>query len=175
MPRTRRNDDWGFPRWRAYGGGAAAQTVRICDRQGCDQPGDCPAPKAPNRPERWWFCAAHAAEYNRGWDYFAGLTPEEAARRAEEDARETSFASAGHWQWGGPGDGSRSRAEMDALAVLGCDPDADMATIKAAWRQASKESHPDVAGKDGADRFRAVQAAFKVLSDSDAAREAAQR
>lgn len=170
MTRSRRNDDWGFPRWRAYGSGSAAQAVRLCDREGCERPGDCPAPKAPNQPDRWWFCAEHAAEYNRGWDYFSGLTPEEAAAREAEDNRETRYTRADHWRWGGPGDGSRSRAEMDALAVLGCDPDADMIVVKAAWRQASKETHPDVAGKEGEARFRAVQAAYKILADADAAR-----
>ena len=46
---------------------------------GCDQPGDRPAPKSPNSPERWYFCEAHAAEYNRNWNYFEGLSAEEAA------------------------------------------------------------------------------------------------
>ncbi len=175
MARSRRTDDWGFPRWRPYGsGGSAAATVRLCDRFGCGRPGDRPAPKAPNRPERWYFCEAHAAEYNANWDYFAGLSPEEAAARAAEESAETKFSQSAHWQWGGPGDGSRTRAEMDALAVLGCDPDADMVVIKAAWRQAAKESHPDIAGGGdvAATRFRAVQAAWEVLVAADAARTA---
>jgi hypothetical protein len=175
MSRSRRNDDWGFPRWRPYGSGAAAATQRMCDRHGCDKPGDRPAPKAPNRPERWYFCEAHAAEYNAGWDYFAGLSPEEAAAREASEQAETTYSKASHWQWGGPGDGTRSRAELDALAVLGCDPDADMGVIKTAWRNAAKASHPDVAGADpvAAQRFRAVQAAWEVLVAADAARTAA--
>ena len=43
--------DWGFPRWRGYGSAREAAKVRLCDRHGCDAPGDCPAPKAPNSPE----------------------------------------------------------------------------------------------------------------------------
>lgn len=170
-----RQDDWGFPRWRPYGSGAAATALRPCDRYGCEGVGDRPAPKAPNRPERWYFCERHAAEYNANWDYFAGLSAEEAASRAAGERAETAYAQAAHWQWGGPGDGSRSRAELDALAVLGCDPSADMTVVKAAWRAAAKASHPDVAGNDAAaaDRFRAVQAAWQVLSDADEARTAA--
>jgi len=61
MSRAKRSDDWGFPRWRAYGQGREAQKVRLCDRHGCDAPGQCPAPKSPNSPERWYFCEAHAA------------------------------------------------------------------------------------------------------------------
>ena len=83
MARQTRSDDWGFPRWRPYGSkGRAATRVRLCDREGCNQPGDRPAPKAPNSRERWMFCEAHAAEYNKNWNYFAGLTAEEAAKRA---------------------------------------------------------------------------------------------
>ncbi len=174
MARSRRTDDWGFPRWRPYGSGNAAVEVRLCDRHGCSNAGDRPAPKAPNRPERWYFCEAHAAEYNANWDYFAGLTPEQAAERAKSEDAQREYKRAAPGEWGGPGDGSRSRAELDALAVLGCDSDADMLTIKAAWRVAAKESHPDVAGGDAtkADRFRAVQAAWEILSIADAARTA---
>ena len=177
MARSRRVDDWGFPRWRPYGSGSAAVEVRLCDRHGCSNAGDRPAPKAPNRPERWYFCAAHAAEYNANWDYFAGLSAEEATAREADEAAQTKYAHASHWQWGGAGDGSRSRAELDALAVLGCESDADMVVIKVAWRNAAKASHPDVAGTapEAAARFRAVQAAWQVLSDADTARGAGVR
>ena len=70
--------DWGFPRWRGYGSAREAAKVRLCDRHGCDEPGNCPAPKAPNSPERWYFCQRHAAEYNARWDYFEGLEKAEA-------------------------------------------------------------------------------------------------
>ena len=80
MAKQKRSDDWGFPRWRSYGDkGRGAARLRLCDREGCSEIGDRPAPKAPNSRERWLFCEAHAAEYNRNWNYFAGLTPEEAA------------------------------------------------------------------------------------------------
>ena len=53
--------------------------MRLCDRHGCNDPGNCPAPKSPNSPDRWYFCQKHAAEYNAGWDYFAGLDAEDEA------------------------------------------------------------------------------------------------
>ena len=172
MARMRRTDDWGFPRWRDYGSSQAAVQVRLCDRHGCGQPGDCPAPKAPNRPERWYFCAAHAAEYNQDWDYFRGLSPEEAETRAKDEAGQRRYSRAAHWEWGGAGDGSRSRAEVDALAVLGLTPDAEHTAAKVAWRAAAKASHPDIAGTDAASasRFRAVQAAWEVLERAESAR-----
>ncbi|MBB5706528.1 hypothetical protein FHR21_001880 [Sphingopyxis panaciterrulae] len=170
MSRAKRSDDWGFPRWRAYGQGREAQQVRLCDRHGCSEPGNCPAPKSPNSPERWYFCETHAAEYNRGWDYFAGLSAEEAADRAAEEARGArSYARAQHYGWGGAGDGSRSADEMRALEVLDLEPDADFEAAKKAWRGLAKECHPDVKPGDAeaAKRFAAGQAAFEVLKQAE--------
>src|SRR3546814_16660013 len=89
------------------GSSRETQKMRLCDRHGCTNPGNCPAPKSPNSPERWYFCEAHAAEYNRGWDYFEGLSTDDAAERAADEARgANSYAPAQHYAWGGTGAGS---------------------------------------------------------------------
>ena len=176
MAKASRSNDWGFPRWRSYGTARDAEPVRICDRHGCDAPGDRPAPKSPNSPERWWFCEAHAAEYNRHWNYFEGLTAEDAAAREAAERRGAhAFASASHYGWGGPGDGSRSRDEMRALDVLELEADADFTAIRAAWRRLAKANHPDVKPGDSeaAIRFQAVQAAYDVLRVAEERRTAA--
>ena len=175
MARASRSNDWGFPRWRGYGSERGAAKVRLCDRQGCDLPGDRPAPKSPNSPERWYFCEAHAAEYNRNWDYFAGLSAEEAAaREADERQSASGFAESSHYRWGGPGDGTRTRDEMRALEVLELDTDADFDAAKAAWRRLAKANHPDVNPGDAeaAERFRAIQAAFDLLRRVEERRQA---
>ena len=171
MRRQKRSDDWGFPRWRPYGAkGREAVRVRLCDREGCEEPGDRPAPKAPNSPERWMFCQAHAAEYNRNWDYFAGLDAEEAAARAaEEQSGASAFRQSAHYSWGGPGDGSRSRDEMRALDVLGLTSDAEHKDVRTAYRRLAKEHHPDLkqGDKDAEQRFREIQAAYDVLKKAE--------
>lgn len=171
MAKQKRTDDWGFPRWRPYGAkGSAAARVRLCDREGCNQAGDRPAPKAPNSSERWYFCEPHAAEYNKNWNYFAGLDPEEAARRAADEERgNNGYRHSAHWQWGGPGDGTRSRDEMRALETLEVETDADLATIKAAHRRLVKETHPDAnpGDEEAAKRFKQVQAAYDVLRKAE--------
>jgi hypothetical protein len=171
MARTpTRSTDWGFPRWRGYGADFEAVTVRLCDRHGCNERGDCPAPKSPNSPERWYFCMTHAAEYNRGWNYFEGLDAEEAARREASETRDASgFSTASHYAWGGPGDGTRSRDEMRALEVLELDSDADFDAVRAAWRRMAKSNHPDVRPNDAeaAKRFQAIQAAYDVLKAAE--------
>ena len=170
MPSSRRSIDWGFPRWRGYAGAREATQVRLCDRHGCEEPGDCPAPKSPNSPERWMFCQRHAAEYNAGWDYFEGLSKEEAAARESAETRDNSgYREAAHYGWGGPGDGSRSRDEMRALDLLGLEADADFEAVKRAWRSKAKEVHPDVKPGDAeaAKAFQAVQLAYEVLRQAE--------
>lgn len=175
MARSTRSNDWGFPRWRGYGSERGAAKVRLCDREGCDLPGDCPAPKSPNSRERWYFCAEHAGEYNRNWNYFEGLTAEEAAAREAGERRDASgYADSRYYGWGGAGDGSRSRDEMRALSVLELESDATFDEVKAAWRRLAKANHPDARPGDAgaAERFRAVQAAWDVLRQAEERRAA---
>ena len=175
MARTSsRSNDWGFPRWRGYEEGREAVTVRLCDRHGCEEPGNCPAPKSPNNPDRWYFCATHAGEYNRGYNYFEGLSAEEAAEREASERRTADgYTNAKHYAWGGPGDGTRSRDEMRALDMLGLESDAGFDEVKAAWRRLAKENHPDVkpGDADAAIKFQAVQAAYEVLKAGEEQRE----
>jgi hypothetical protein len=174
MTKAGRSMDWGFPRWRGYGSSREAAKVRLCDRHNCDEPGNCPAPKAPNSPDRWYFCQRHAAEYNSKWDYFEGLEKAEAEARAGAEQRTNAgYASASHYGWAGSGDGSRSADEMRALEVLGLEPDADMEAVKKAWRAKARAFHPDVNPNDAeaAKAFQASQVAYEVLRQADERRE----
>jgi hypothetical protein len=170
MSRSTRNLDWGFPRWRAYGSSREAVKMRLCDRHGCTEPGVCPAPKSPNSPERWMFCQDHAAEYNRGWDYFEGLSAEEAAEREAQERREAAgFTTSKHQTWADRGDEGRSGDEMRALDLFDLPPDASMDDVKKAWRALAKDTHPDVKPGDAeaARKFQAGQAAYEVLRQAD--------
>jgi curved DNA-binding protein CbpA len=56
----------------------------------------------------------------------------------------------------------------DHYAVLGVEPTASAAEIKAAFRRAAKEAHPDRSdSEDAAARFRRVNEAYRVLSDPE--------
>lgn len=163
MARRPRTQDWGFPRWRPYGAGQEAVRQRECDRHGCTEPGLHPAPKAPNRPERWYFCAPHAAEYNSRWDYFAGLDETAAAEHAESMGHERAYARSKHWGWAE--DGLRPKAERDALAALELAEEATEAEVKQAYWRLAKLHHPDAnpGDENARARFEAVQAAYEVL------------
>jgi DnaJ domain len=174
MSRVRRSDNWGFPRWGGYGGARDAVTVRLCDRSGCAERGECPAPKSPNNPDRWMFCQRHAAEYNQGWDYFEGLSAEEAAEReTSETTANAGYKEAAHYGWGGSGDGTRSRDEVRALDLLELTPDCDFDAIKKAYRAKAKLVHPDLrpGDADAAKAFQALQLAYEVLRQAEERRE----
>ncbi len=146
----------------------------MCDRVGCNEAGNCPAPKSPNSKERWFFCQVHAAEYNSGWDYFAGLTAEEAAEREQSETRTSAgYRESAYYGWAGSGDGSRSRDEMRALDLLGLDPDAEFDAVRKAWRTKAKEVHPDVrpGDADAAKAFQALQLAYEVLRAAEDRRQ----
>ena len=174
MNRVGRSKDWGFPRWRGYEGARDTVNVRMCDRSGCDEAGNCPAPKSPNSPDRWYFCQTHAAEYNSGWDYFEGLTKEETAEREHaEQQTHSGYTESAFYGWAESGDGTRSRDELRALELLELTPDVDFETIKKAWRAKAKLVHPDVrpGDADAAKAFQALQLAYDVLRTAEDRRE----
>ncbi len=146
----------------------------MCDRVGCNEAGNCPAPKSPNSKERWYFCQAHAAEYNSGWDYFAGLTAEEAAEREQAETQTSAgYRESAYYGWAGSGDGTRSRDEMRALDLLGLDADVEFDAVRKAWRTKAKEVHPDVrpGDADAAKAFQALQLAYEVLRAAEERRQ----
>ena len=174
MSRARGRNDWGFPRWRGYESGREAAQIRLCDKVRCTEAGTCTAPKSPNSPERWYFCQAHAAEYNAGWDYFAGLTAEEAAERTRaEEQTSSGYRESAYYGWAGSGDGTRSRDELRALEVLELTPDADFDAVRKAWRTMAKLVHPDVrpGDADAAKAFQALQLAYEVLRAAEERRQ----
>jgi hypothetical protein len=59
---------------------------RPCDHPGCRRPGTARAPKGRDLlHEHYWFCQPHAAEYNRNWNFFAGMPESEVRRRQQEE------------------------------------------------------------------------------------------
>jgi hypothetical protein len=83
---------------------------RTCDHPDCRRPATARAPKSrEHMDEFYWFCAPHAAEYNKGWNYFEGMT----------DAQQEQFradAHVGHrptWQF----KASRMSREAAAFAA----------------------------------------------------------
>ena len=60
--------------------------TRCCNWPGCNGGGLHRAPKFPNQLSNYhWFCLGHAREYNKGWNYYAGMTDAEVEADVRED------------------------------------------------------------------------------------------
>ncbi len=152
---------------------------RPCDHPGCRLAGVARAPKARDMlDEHYWFCQAHAAEYNRSWSFFAGLSDEQVRARQTDD-----LMSGGRPTWSfKAGRGSREAAaaasrgffrdavgifgrgqekaeqaawerglgklERNALADLDLDATADGPQIRRRYTELLKRCHPDANGGD---------------------------
>jgi len=59
---------------------------RPCDHPGCTAGGEFRAPKSRDHlSEYYWFCLDHVREYNRAWNYYAGLSDDQVERLVRED------------------------------------------------------------------------------------------
>lgn len=102
-----------------------------CEWPGCVRAGDARAPKSRDLPGQFYnFCKAHAGEYNKNWDFFAGMTPGETKRWHEEALtghRPTwnMRASAGAREFAGRAARNGPGAFVDPFTVFGAGrPDA---------------------------------------------------
>ncbi|MDP3174339.1 DnaJ domain-containing protein [Phenylobacterium sp.] len=59
---------------------------RACDHPGCRVAATARAPKSRDMlNEHYWFCQPHAAEYNRSWNFFQGMSEGEIRARQENE------------------------------------------------------------------------------------------
>jgi hypothetical protein len=59
---------------------------RACDHPGCRAVASARAPKSRDMlNEFYWFCQPHAGEYNRGWNFYAGMSEGEIRRRQADE------------------------------------------------------------------------------------------
>ncbi|MBY6090193.1 DnaJ domain-containing protein [Pseudooceanicola sp. 502str34] len=66
--------------------GASETSTRVCEHEGCEEPGVYRAPKAPDvLDEYYWFCKEHIREYNLKWNFFDGTTEAEMNAQMSKD------------------------------------------------------------------------------------------
>src|SRR5271154_411944 len=64
----------------------AALHQRVCEAPGCREHGLYRAPFARDKLDQYrWFCLEHIREYNKKWDYFAGLDATEIEKHIRAD------------------------------------------------------------------------------------------
>ncbi len=164
-----------------------------CAHPGCPNPAEFRAPKS-NRVAGstggWqWLCLDHVREFNAGYNFFDGLSPEDIAaaqsplagwERAAHDPtvrfndRTGVFAG----RYGGDAFAGRraksghvlSDPDMAALTKLGLTVDASPADIRRAYKRLVRQYHPDANGGDRAHegKLQAVVQAYTHLKSAPA-------
>lgn len=178
--------------------GRVSGSDRRCERPGCPEAGEFRAPGR-RRPgfdgpgDYRWFCLEHVREFNAGYDWFAGMTPEEILKAQSPVSgweRETRAFSptagidqAPRWaDFKDPLDAISQRArarqpaqradgravtpdERRALDVLGLPLDADRKALRERYLQLVRQYHPDRNGGDRSheQRLQGVIDAYQLL------------
>lgn len=164
---------------RSPSSGASAGTVeRCCEHPGCPEPGLHRAPKSRQRLDEYlWFCLEHVRDYNRAWNYYAGMDETEVEAHIRNDTVwQRPTWPLGSWQsfrdrhndtrvrfsdpFGFFRDDSKAAegsaegrhnlppAERQALTVLDLTPPVTRAEIKVRYKGLVKQLHPDANGGD---------------------------
>ncbi|HEY7901445.1 MAG TPA: J domain-containing protein [Caulobacteraceae bacterium] len=173
---------------------AAVGGERGCDHPSCRAQATAKAPKSRDMlGEHYWFCQAHAAEYNRTWNFFAGMSETEVRSRIVDDlatggrptwpfkpSRGNREAQGGRGRFGDPfgffggafrareqaaADRGLGRIERQALHDLDLEFDADRKAIRRRYTELVKLCHPDANGGDRSaeHKLERVIRAYKAL------------
>lgn len=170
--------------------------VRPCTYDECNEAGEYRAPRSPDHLDSYiWFCLDHIRQYNKAWNFYAGMNEEE----IEDQIRRDTVWQRPTWPMGNRGAGDeqadprnwrdvfemfeeararrgRNRPPVDhspteedrALATLDLDSEATLATVKARYKELVKRFHPDANGGDKSteDRLKRVNEAYSVLKNT---------
>lgn len=178
--------------------GRVGTSHRSCDWPGCPEAGEFRAPgeRAPgfDGPGNYrWFCLDHVREFNAGYDWFQGMSPEEIFRAQspihgwERETRAFSptagIDAAPRWaDFADPLEAISARVrvrkpaaradgrpvtpeERKALDLLGLALDATRHDLRSRYSQLVRKYHPDRNGGDRSyeTRLQAVVEAYQLL------------
>ncbi len=114
---------------------------KICEAEDCKEPGDCRTAKSPREPRSYmWFCAAHAREHNKQWNYFEGMSADQA--KAARDSN--IYGGRPTWGWAkneraAAAASTRGPADMvDSFGVLGETAKARIDDKQGTWREGKR-------------------------------------
>lgn len=165
---------------------------RVCEAPGCKLQGEYRAPRARDRLDEYrWFCLDHVRDYNKKWDYFAGLDSDqiEAHIRADTTWRRPVWPlgarrngnpygqikdplgladDAGLGEKPPPKyDGSEqlTPAERNALDVLELSWPLTRKVVKSRYKELVKLHHPDANGgaREAEEKLKEINAAYSTL------------
>jgi DnaJ-like protein len=180
---------------RRYAAQESAPRASGCAVAGCVGEALYRAPKSRDLNDYHVFCLDHVRDYNRAWNYYAGMSPNE----IEAHLRLDTVWQRPTWPLGGwrvkpqsrldPAEALRDEfgffrareaarerkeaaalpsAEVRALNQLGLKPPVTFAAIKARYKELVKRLHPDANGADKAseEQLKVVNQAYSMLKHS---------
>lgn len=141
---------------------------------GCSHVGEHKAPKHRALDEHYWFCTDHARDYNKAWDFFAGMQESEVA----DHIHKSRYGDRPTWQYAGKGSAEdilrtaawdtygnddaqheheesskfysrRSKIppnspEFEAMSIMGLEPPVTLQDITKQYKTLAKKHHPDL-------------------------------
>lgn len=168
-------------------------SLRVCDHPGCAEGGEYRAPRSRDRlGDYFWFCLEHVREYNKSWNYYAGMSDAE----VEADLRRTTTWDRPTWRFGlgdaaargqtfrrvrdpfgvfdedagddvrtGPARPSSLSPEGRAFAVMALEPPLTLEQLKRRYKELVKKHHPDANGgdRDAEERLKSINEAYTTL------------
>lgn len=176
--------------WRvAYDQPQVDKVTRCCDHAGCAGEGAYRAPRSRERlNEYFWFCLDHVRAYNKAWDYYKDMTPDQ----IEAEIRTSTTWQRQTWPLGQKTSNrhftfavndpfgffdheqdearkaSVSTPEEKAMKLLELNGPLTLATLKARYKELVKRHHPDANNGDKAaeERFKDINQAYNTLLNS---------
>jgi hypothetical protein len=179
--------------------GRAEQAEAACGQPGCTAPGEFRAPPADgprpgsDGPGEWrWLCLDHVREFNAGYNYFKGMSPDEISDAQNPyggwDRETRAFATGGadrpprwadfadpldaigaRFRHRGPADTPRkdgrelSPDDRKSLNILGLGADADRRSLRHRYAELLRRYHPDHNGGDRGHE-KALQAVIEAYT-----------
>ena len=182
--------------------GRNADQGRPCDAPGCPEPGEfrAPGPRAPSFAgghdgpgDYRWYCLDHVRQFNAGYNWFAGMSPDEILaaqhpvhgweRQTRAFSATAGIDAAPRWaDFADPLDAISARArarqpaqrddgrlvspaERRALSTLGLPLEADRRALRMRYADLVRALHPDRNGGDRSHeaRLQAVVEAYQLL------------
>ena len=175
--------------------GASETSTRVCEHEGCNEPGKFRAPRAPDVLDEFkWFCKQHVREYNLKWNFFNNTTEAEINAQMSKDKvweRETrNFSDPEARAWArlgiedphqvlgenatlNPGKASTGNrrlppTERRAIEILEAKDNWSKAEVRKAYKSLIKILHPDMNGGDRSqeEQLQEVVWAWDQIKDS---------
>ena len=176
------------PRWTP----PEKEDTHLCDMPGCNEPGKHRAPKSrysPIKKDYYRFCQNHAAEYNKQWNYFDGMSEMEIEMYWEDldtehrptYKRDGSFTAENLYKaftrkFGDVFGSGASMEEMagqipppnrrveKALRVMEMRWPVSKDQVKAQFKSLVKQYHPDANPEGGTeDKFKTITEAYTII------------